>query len=425
VSGGEPAARPFAWRWPRIGGLARSTLAVMAWNIARLATQLAWVILMARTLGVEGYGTFSGVAGLALAISGLAGAGLGLRLYQDVARTPELLGIRWAQAVRALAWSGALLCLGFMLLGSMVYPGLSVEVLACIAAAELVGTPMVVHVAFAYAAHGRMAQAAAAPVVLSCGRVLAVLALPLVASDGGMRAYALLHVLATLLGAGLVWRRCRRQLSPPAAEAMLDRGALGEGVRLSAIWASGLALGAVDKAVALREGGGELAGQYTAANRFASLLTLPVDALVTAVMPRLFRAGAGQPSHPWLLGGLLAAALLYGLVAGGMLWSGAGLLPGVVGADFGPAVPALRVLALYVPAYCLRILGANILLGYGWIRWRLASELLVLATMVVLMAWWIPRRGAEGAAWALVIAEGLLALLLWVRVFVGWPRAKA
>ncbi|KFN43282.1 hypothetical protein N790_02630 [Arenimonas malthae CC-JY-1] len=397
----------------------------MAWNIARLAAQLAWVILMARTLGVEGYGTFSGVAGLALAISGLAGAGLGLRLYQDVARTPGLLGIRWAQAVRALAWSGALLWLGFILFGSMVYPGLSVGVLACVGAAELIGTPMVVHVAFAYAAHGRMAQAAAAPVALSCGRVLAVLVLPLFASEGDMQTYALLHVITTMVGAGLIWRRCRRQLSPPATAATLDRGALGEGARLSAIWASGLALGAVDKAVALREGGAGLAGQYTAANRFASLLTLPVDALVTAVMPRLFRAGAGHSTHPGLVGWLLAAALLYGLVAGGLLWSGAGLLPGIVGAEFGPAVPALQVLALYVPAYCLRILGANILLGYGWIRWRLASELLVLATTVLLMAWLIPRRGAEGAAWALVMAEGLLALLLWVRVLVGWPRAKA
>lgn len=403
----------------RLGGLARSTLVVMAWNFARLATQLVWVVLMARALGVEGYGAFSGVAGLALALSGLAGAGLGLRLYRDVARAPELLGVRWAQATRALAWSGALLWLGFLGTGLMVFPTIPFAVLACIAAAELIGTPMVVHVAFAYAARGQMARAAAAPVVLSCARVLAVLALPLAAAGGGTGAYAGMHAAATLFAACLLWWRCRRQLAPAAAPAELDPGALGEGVRLSSIWATGLALGALDKAVALRVGGADVAGQYAAASRFASLVALPVDALATAAMPRLFRAGDGQATHPRLVAWLFAAALGYGGCAGATLWAVADWLPRIIGEAFAAAVPALQVLALFVPAYCLRSLGANILLGFGWIRWRLSSELAALALMAVLMMCWIPERGAIGAAWAVVAAEWMLMLALWARMLGG------
>lgn len=408
---------------PRLGGLARGTLAVFGWNLARLGTQLAWVVLMARTLGVDGYGVFSGVAGLALALSGLAGVGLGLRMYQDVAREPALFGRRWAQAARVLAWSSLVLWLGFVAVCGLAFDAVPVSTLAIIALAELVGTPMVVHVAFAYAAHGRVAEAAAAPVAMSLARVAAVLVLPWVSDGDDMQAYVLLHAVATIGTAAAQWTWCRHRLAPGRAEAALDRGALREGARLSSIWASGQALSSLDKAMALREGGAEVAGQYTAANRFAALMVLPVDALVTAAMPRLFRAGAGHAEHPRLVLWLLAATLGYGVLAGGVLWAGAGLLPRLLGAEFAPAVPALGVLALYVPAYCLRSLGANILLGFGRVRWRLVSELGALALMAALMVAWAPN-GAVGAAWALVVAEWCLVASLWARLVAGHVKQQ-
>jgi O-antigen/teichoic acid export membrane protein len=403
----------------RLGGLARGTLAVLAWNLARLATQLIWVVLMARTLGVGGYGTFSGVAGFALAISGLAGVGLGLRLYRDVARSPVLLGVRWAQATRALTWSSALLWIGFMALGPVMFPDLPIGVLACIATAELIGTPIVLHVAFAYAAQGHVAHAAAIPVALSCARVLAVLALPAIASETDLATYVLLHAATTLICAGLLWRRCHRQLAPPVAPATLDGGALGEGAKLSAIWASGMALSSLDKFMALREGGADIAGQYTAASRLSSLVAAPIDALASAAMPRLFRAGGGHATSPHLLVMLFAAGLSYGALAGSLVWIGAGLLPWALGTEFSEAVPVLQVLAFVVPAYCLRIVGANVLLGFGWIRWRLAAETIALILIVALMAWWVPIWRAEGAALAVLVAESGLALALWVRIFNG------
>lgn len=408
---------------PRLGGLARGTLAVFGWNLARLGAQLVWVVLMARTLGVDGYGGFSGVAGLALAVSGLAGAGLGLRMYQDVARSPGLFAQRWAQASCALRWTALLLWLAFIALAPLAFPGVPVGVLALIAMAELVGTPMVAHVAFAYSAHGRLGAAAAAPVLMSLARVAAVLVLPCVADARDMQAYALLHAMATLGAACALWAWCRRRLQPGRAEGAMDAGALGEGLRLSSIWASGLALGSLDKAMALRAGGADVAGQYTAANRFASLLALPVDALVAAALPRLFRAGAGEPGHPRLLLALIAAALSYGVLAGTALWLGAGLLPRLLGADFAPAVPALAILALYVPAYCLRSLGANVLLGFGRTRWRLVAELTALGLMVALMSLWA-REGATGAAWAAVVTEWSLVLGLWGRVIAGVVRRE-
>lgn len=424
VTSPDQSAAPMSLRprLPTLGGLARGTIAVLAWNIARLLTQLAWVVLMARSLSVEGYGSFSGIAGLAIALSGLVGAGLGLRMYQDVARKHELFGLRWAQAKGVMAWSALLLWVLFVGVGSLAFADVSLAIIAAVAIAELVGSPMVTHVAFAYAAHGRLSAAAAAPVFMSLARLLAVILFPLLSAGDELQTYALLHASTTLGCAMVQWAWCGHSLAPTPTSGKLDADALSEGARLSSIWASGQALGALDKTMALREGGAEIAGQYTAASRFASLAALPVDALVTAAMPRLFRAGTSEGAHPQLVLWLLGATFGYGIVVGGALMAGATLLPLLLGVEFAPAVPVMSVLALYVPAYCLRTLGANILLGSGRTRWRLASELAALLLLAALMAAWAPE-GAVGAAWAVVITEAALMTSLWGRIAIGgWHR---
>jgi Na+-driven multidrug efflux pump len=64
-------------------------------------------------------------------------------------------------------------------------------------------------------------------------------------------------------------------------------------------------------------------------------------------------------------------------------------------------------------------LAASVLLGHGRVRWRLAGELAALATMAALMLAWVPARSATGAAWAVVVAEWGLALVLWAGVLAG------
>ncbi len=158
----------------RLGNLARNTLAVLFWNVARLGLQLLWVLLLTRVLGAEGYGTFSGIAGLAIAFSGLAGCGLGLRMYQDVAREPHLLGLRWAQAVRTLFFSSVVLSVIFLLTGLVWLPDVSWVLLVGVAVAELISMPVVTFVAFAYASQEKMRASAAAPVIMSAARVFAI-----------------------------------------------------------------------------------------------------------------------------------------------------------------------------------------------------------------------------------------------------------
>lgn len=396
--------------------LAHSTLVVMAWNAARLVIQFAWIVMLARILGVSGYGLFSGIAGLGIAMSGLVGLGFGLRLYRDVSRDPNTFGQRWAQSMRMMRTSATLLAMAFVAASTYFFPEIPWILIACVAVAELVATPVVHQIAFAYAAHGRMAEAAAAPVILALGRLAAVILLAFFVNDPQIADYAILHLAATTTTAYWLHLQLCRNLTPPRSTSRLEPGALPDGAQLAGLWTTGFAINSIDKAVILRAAGADMAGQYTAAHRFTNLATLPIDALVTAAMPRLFRAGVQTDGDPRLLTLLTVTATAYGALAGIFLWSTANYIPLLIGSEFAPTIPVLQILAIAVPLQCLRSLGANVLLGFGWTRWRLAIELIGVGAIVILISLAAPRHGASGSAWALVAAEAFMVGAVWGRI---------
>lgn len=396
----------------RLGHLAQSTLQVLIWNIGRLATQLAWMVLLARTLGPEAYGGFSGVAGLAIALSGIAGAGLGLRMYQDVARDSKLFGQRWGQAARALKLSAPPLAFGFVACGMLAFPQMPLSLLVAVALAELAFAPVVTLIAFAFASHGQMSRAAAAPTVLSLGRLAAVVIYAIIPWRFDLATYSWIHLGGTISAVALIWKSFHLKFEIPQKNPALRWRDIREGLGFASIWASGLALSSLDKTVSFRLGGEIIAGHYTAAQRFASVLTLPVDALVTAVMPRLFRIEMTETNYPKLLILLFVATIGYGSIAGLVFWWLARFVPLIIGDQFKSTVPAMHVLAFYVPVYCVRSLGSNILLGLGMKRWRFYCEIIAMIIMAILMSLLIPAYGAIGAAQALLIAEIILVFLI-------------
>lgn len=401
----------------RFGGLARSSIAVMAWSVARLGAQLAWVLLLARCLGASNYGTFSGVASLAIAMSGFVGVGLSLKMYQDTARDLSIFSSRWRQAFQAFIVSGVCLAAIYFVIARIFFPAVDWCLLLAIAVSELTLAPLVALVGNAYAAHGQMGRAASVPVQLSFARLLGVFALLSVSHVTSIEIYGWLHMLATGLAAGFIWRTCTRRLDIQPSQEKLRWSVLKEGLGFSAVQASALALSTLDKSFALRWGGDLIAGRYVAAYRFVSVAVLPVDSLMIAVMPQLFRAGIkrDRTSIPLIL--LLALSTGgYGLVMGGLVWYSANLVPWLLGGSFSGAENAVRLLAWYVPLYCLRALGANVLLTFGWKTWRFLFEMAALTCMLVIAAWRIPSSGLSGAVSALLAAEVLLGTLVWVRV---------
>jgi O-antigen/teichoic acid export membrane protein len=298
-------------------------------------------------------------------------------------------------------------------MGALLFPGAHGPLLVAVACSELIFAPVITQVAFGYAAKGRMAHAAAAPAVLSMVRVAGVAGFIWLHPGAGIDVYVYWHLCASAVAALLVWLGFRSQFGAVRAWQPVAWSDLRTGAGFSSLWASGLALGSLDKTTVLRLAGSEAGGHYTAAHRFATLAALPVEAMAMAVMPRLFRAGAGGATHPRLIQWLLAATIGYGAAAGSAVWWASAWLPWLLGENFDDAVPALKILSFFVPLYCLRCLAAHLLLGFDRKRWRVASEVIALHVMLGLMILLVPEDGAVGAAYALLGAELLLVAMLW------------
>ena len=87
------------------------------------------------------------------------------------------------------------------------------------------------------------------------------------------------------------------------------------------------------------------------------------------------------------------------------------ILPVLLGDDFAGVVPLAALLGWWVPAYCLRTLLGNMMLGYGHKGLRVLVEGTGLVVLLLLMLWWVPVSGLEGALRALLAAEWLMACL--------------
>lgn len=412
------------WYRFQFGVLARNTFGIAICNGVRILAQLAWVVLLARTLGAEGYGVFSGIAGLAITVGGFVGLGLGLKMYQDVAREPSLFVERWSQACMGVVWSIAPTGGILFLLAAMMFHEISLLTLLLIGGAELIGAPLVSLAAFAYASKGRVIAAAAAPVVMAIARVLAVLAMISIHARPELVTYATLHALFTGAAAVAVLASAALKLGAHWHPARLTFLEIKEGLGFSALWASGIAFGALDKALVLKDSNAGVAGAYAASQRFASIVAMPVEALVAAALPRMFRRGAGLQESPRLIPMLFLATSMYGMIAGVCLYWGADMLIWLLGPTFESTTAATRMLAIYVPVYSLRILAAHMLLAHGAVRYRVVAEILAIVVMAVAVSSWVPHLGVIGAAASLILTEMILLCLLTIGAFIYRRKEK-
>ena len=373
----------------------------------------------ARALGPEGYGAFAGIAGFGSALGGFTGMGLGLVMYQEVARQPSVFGFRWRQTLVVTMVTGSLFALAFVLLGACLLVYRDLVVMTGIAFSEVVCFPLVTTAAFAFAAHERMGWSAAFPALLGAFRVLAVLVFLTLDDTPTLAAYVWFHAGASALFAGIALVLVYIALRPGAAPFQLRFSDLREGLGFSAVWVTGNALASVDKTLVMRLAGNEVAGLYASAYRFATVLALPMDALVMAAMPRLFRDGGGVQSNPALVPRMALVTLGYGLCAGGGLWVLADLLPWLLGEGFAGGVHAVRMMALFLPCYGLRVLAGNLLMARGCKTQRVLIEWAGLGFLVTFGYWRIPTHGLDGALMTIISAELALAVTGWYVLFFG------
>jgi O-antigen/teichoic acid export membrane protein len=221
-----------------------------------------------------------------------------------------------------------------------------------------------------------------------------------------------MHVLGTVLGAAAVFLLVRalvgradwRGIAPSR-----ELASRGHGYALGML--TGTSYTEVDKVLMLQIAGAAMAGLYTAAFRVAAVLVIPVSALTTNALPRMFRA-AGSPEWMRVFTAVGLAAAAYAALAMGLALAVAPWLPAVFGADYAPSSALLRILAAWVAMYAVHQVAGAGLTSIGRQGTRVAIEACGLGAIVVLNLALLPRLGATGAAWSLLAAESAIAVAL-------------
>lgn len=408
--------------WPprrlALGKLAQNTLLGAAWQFVRVGLQMSTAILVARLLGPGDFGLLAGTTGLATALGGLAGLGTAYLMLQGVSRDHGSFGAHWRKATVTTLISGSALAAAFVGLAAMIFnTHVSIPALMAIGVSELIAYPLVLVASLAFQAHERLGWTSALPAMLAGARLVAACLVWRFAPHADLETYARWYSVASIGLAAFALACTARVLRPARSPFQLTRGEALEGLGFSSLWFTNSGLTELDKTLALKFMGPELAGFYSVAYRMASALVMPVGALVLAAQPRLFRRGAASNREQGnLVEHLSLAAMANAVVAGVVLYFAAGVLPWLLGPQFEGAASAARWLALWPLAYSARLLAGTVLVTRGHRGWRAAAEGVSIAALVLASSLLMPKYGLAGAALAIVGIETLLAASMWLLV---------
>jgi PST family polysaccharide transporter len=385
-------------------------------RILQIFFSIAFVIIIARVLGPYEFGVFSTIVAVQTACFAIADLGLGQLAMRAVAqqRSEDAVGIRTAMPQLFLAAS-AVVVLSTIL--SLVLIGQNWMTLV---ASMLIGGCYVVSPARIAVERGfwlgalRFGKATLIDVIAAGARLVGVAAVWL---GGGT---SLLPYASGLAASGVVTIVVVKWWLSYPSPLVLNVGGTDRKVLLreaapfalsSLTWNT---FGELPKILLAPIAGPAAVGQYAAAARFLAAALIPLQSLLLVISPRLyaFAGGTGSsapaPTHPLLRLTSLATGVGGGLTLFVILL--APLLSTMLGPEYRPAVPVLRILAISLPFQAIAFATGDWLGGVG--RQPLRLLLTVGTAILAVPVLWVGARasGVLGAAAAYTFLMAVLAM---------------
>jgi len=389
----------------------------------RAFAQAIVFLVIARVLGVNGYGMFVAVLAIAGAFSGLCGLGAHVLLVRDVACNPENFPRSWGLTLGALRWSIPVVFLLYLAIALTILPAsIPITVIICLGIGELILWPLANVTIFAYQGYERMGRSSRMMLAPVLARLMGALIFVVVSTWSLTEPlllwsvfYALSGLVAVLYSHICVIRDLGRPIFP-AKHQLLKY--VKESLPF-AFWAISEKLYIdVDKVMLARMTTFDITGAYSAGYRFVDMAFLPMYALLNASSPRFFRAGkTGISSVIAYSNRIFLVPFIYGLLIGVVLFYTAPLLPYLIGDGYSEVVYITRWLAWLPVATFPRLIMQNIIGTTG--LQRIGAVIIFSGAMVNigLNVWWIPAFGWRGSAAATYTAEVIMSLFMFGLIF--------
>lgn len=405
--------------------LVRNATWMLSGHGLQLLGRMGYFIIVARTLGPAGYGSFVACTALIGTMSPFASCGTGHVMIKYVARDRNVLPVYLGNALLVTVTSGTVLTLCALILRPYVLPASSTAVmLIAVAIADLFGMQMnnvSLQVLLALEQGRRYSHLMA----FSTGvRLLAAIMLVVLTPTATHWAYlyAVSAVIATATGLIVVSWCC----AAPQFQLNLFVPSVREGFHFATSLASQSIYDDIDKTMLARLSTVESAAIYAVAYRFIEGAMLPIQSLAAAVYPEFFRRGMhGVTSTFTFARHILRRTVIYGMGAAIVLFLASGLVPLVMGIRYTESTVALRWLCLLPVIKSVHAFLTDTLTGANY-QWQRSSAQIAVAVFNIIVNLWIIRAYAwRGAAWSSLLTDSLFAVLLYmiIRRYLRQERA--
>jgi len=388
--------------------------------IAQLGTLLinsAYFVVLARLLGPEQFGALEGTLALLHVAAPFVGWGYGSLLVMHVARNRSDFEQWWGTTCIAVLVSGAVLVGVTATIGSLVIPALSVQVVLILALSELIFIKITEAASQALQAVDRLQGMAVMRLATGLARLGAVGVFSVATITHGITTWAHYYAMANAASALLCFVFVSLWVGRPHLGSVVKGTWLREGFFFSVGTAAGNAYGQLDRTMLASMATLEATGLYGAAYRVVSLVYTPVGALLSAAYTKFFRQGRGGIREAWAFGrSILGFTIPYGVFVSVGLYTCAGLLPMVLGTEYGATSEVVRALAVVPLLQAVHFPLADTLTGSGYQGIRSGIQVGAMILNLTLNAVWIPRSSWRGAVGATIISESLVLLAMTIAV---------
>jgi O-antigen/teichoic acid export membrane protein len=402
------------------GTVARNTVWMLCGQGLRLVIQALYFIVIARSLGVSGYGAFLGVVALVGIVFPFGDLGSGGLLVKNVSRNRSVFPAYWGMALARTAVSSSVLFVAVLVLSHFMLPAsIPLILVALVSGSDLLGLNIIAISGQSFLAFDRLNWTAVINVLVSASRLTAALILVGIYRHPSPLQWGYVYFCSTAVVAIMAPLLVSAKLGSPRFRWQRAPGEVREGLYFSAGLSAQTIYNDLDKTMLARMGTLEATGIYGAAYRLIDVSFVPVSSLLMASFSNFFRAGAdGISASLSYAKPLLLRALGYSFLACIALLTCAGIVPHILGAEYARTAEALRWLAVLPILKVLHYFFSNALTGAGYQAVRTRIQAGVAAFNVLINLWLIPAYSWRGAAWSSIASDGLLACGVGLAAFV-------
>lgn len=406
--------------------LARNTLWMFIAQGLRIILQAFYFVIVARSLGSDGYGAFVGATALVAILGPFASLGSGNILIKNVSRNRALFREYWGNALLMIFISSFLLFVLLICIAPFFLPKtIPITLIILVAITDLVFLRLLDIAAQAFQSVSWLSKTAQISILPQFTRLIAVFAFVNLFPDSGVLVWATLYLISTAVSALFAVLLVHRLLGLPKLAVWRIKPEIAEGCYFSISLSAQNIYNNIDKTMLARLSTLEATGIYAAAYRLIDVAFVPVRSLLFAAYAKFFQQGANGISGTMSLAKrLVPIAGIYGGAAGIGLFLFAPVVPYLLGDEYAGTVEALRWLAPLPFLKAMHYFAADTLTGAGFQGIRSAVQVVTAIFNILINFWVIPLYSWKGAAWSSLASDGLLVLSLWIMVVFFYRKQR-